>query len=109
VQISTWAAEQSLSFRAFKTQRWRLIASQLPVGLGGMTSFNPRKHMVEIYETLKQGIVEEIYLAKQQCHIPFMSLNLDLYQNGFNNMKLLALRLSWLQWSSSHSYNLAIR
>jgi len=53
--------------------------------------------------------VEEINLAKQQCHIPFMSLNLDLYQNGFNNMKLLALRLSWLQWSSSHSYNLAIR
>jgi hypothetical protein len=69
VQISTWAAEQSLSYRAFKTQRWRLLASQLPVGHGGMTSFNPRKHMVEIYETLKQGIVEEINLAKQQCHI----------------------------------------
>ena len=109
VQISAWAAEQSLSYRAFETQRWRLIASQLPVGLGGMTSFNPRKHMVELYETLKQGIVEEINLAKQQFHIPFMSLNLDLYQNKFNNMKFLALRLSWLRRSSSHSYNLAIR
>ena len=44
-----------------------------------MTSFNPCKHMVELYETLKQRIVEEINLAKQQFHILFMSLNLDLY------------------------------
>ena len=65
VQIYAWAAEQSLLYRAFETQRWRLIASQLPVGLGGMTSFNPCKHMIELYETLKRGIVEEINLAKQ--------------------------------------------
>ena len=109
VHISAWVAEQLLSYRIFETQRWKLIASQQPVGFGGMISFNPRKHMVELYETLKRGIMEEINLAKQQFHIPFMSLNLDLYQNKFNNMKFLALRLSWLRRSSSHSYNLAIR
>ena len=99
MQISAWAAEQSLSYRTFETQQWRLIASQLPVGFGGMTSFNPRKLMVELYEMLKRGIVEEINLAKQQFHIPFISLNLDIHQNKFNNMKFLVLRLSWLRWS----------
>jgi hypothetical protein len=37
-----------------------------------------------------------------------MSLNLDLHQNMFNDMKFSALHLKWLWWSSSHSYNLAI-
>ena len=54
-----------MSYRAFETQRWRLIALQSLVKLCGMTSFNPSKHMVELYETLKQVIIEEINLAKK--------------------------------------------
>jgi hypothetical protein len=46
VQLSAWAAEQSLCYRSFETNRWRVIASQLPVGVHGMTVFNPRKHNV---------------------------------------------------------------
>lgn len=107
MRISAWVAKQLLSYRAFETQCWRLIASQLPIGLGEMTISNPCKHMVELYETLKQRIVEEINLAKQQFHILFMSLNLDLYHNMFNNMKFPVLYLNWLRWSSSNSHNLA--
>lgn len=56
------------------------------IGFGGMISCNPRKHMVELYETFKQGIVQKINLAKQQFHMFLICVNLDLYQNIFNNI-----------------------
>jgi hypothetical protein len=41
--------------------------------------------------------------------IPFMTLNLDLYRNMYNNLKFVTLRVGWNSRSESMSYNIAIR
>jgi hypothetical protein len=109
LQIAAWAAEQSLSYRSFQTPRWRVIASQLPVGVNGMTVFNPRKHNVELYVTIREKIKRSIAKVSQEFSIPFMTLNLDLYKNMYNNLKFVTLRVGWNSRFSTESYNIAIR
>jgi hypothetical protein len=91
IQISSWAAEQSLSYQLFETSRWHVIPSQLPVGVNGLTSFNPRKHNVELYVTIRQMMKGKIAKAASEFYIPFMILNLDLYKNMYNNLKFVTL------------------
>ncbi|PTQ29026.1 hypothetical protein MARPO_0149s0019 [Marchantia polymorpha] len=117
-QVAALAEQMDLSSDAFlqdprrwfQTDRWRLLAKQLPVGPGGLKSINMQKHHVEMYKTVRRTIVSEIAEARRYYTIPFMSLNLDLIKSKTSNEKYLALRVCFnTRRQTNIGYNLAVR
>jgi hypothetical protein len=109
VNISAFACEQSLSYNAFNSPIWKVIADKLPVGNRTLTHFNVRKHYVEHYLTTKNMIMGSIREAKQVYTIPFLSVSLDLIQNAVQNKKLIGVRVSYIRGQDMKSWNLAVR
>jgi hypothetical protein len=109
VNISAFACEQSLSYNAFNSPIWKVIADKLPVGNRTLTHFNVRKHYVEHYLTMKNMIMGSIREAKQVYTIPFLSVSLDLIQNAVQNKKLIGVRVSYIRGQDMKSWNLAVR
>ena len=79
VNLSAFASENSISFAAFESNTWKMIASKLPVMQNRqLQTMNMRKHYVEHYVTIKKHISDEINAAAKAYHIPFISLSTDL-------------------------------
>ena len=53
ITLSAFAVQHSISYRAFESDSWTIIASKLPVGSGDIKSINIRKHYVEHYVAIK--------------------------------------------------------
>jgi Fe-S-cluster formation regulator IscX/YfhJ len=109
VNISAFACEQSLSYNAFNSPIWKVIANKLPVGDKSLTHFNICKHYVEHYVMMKKMIMGSICEAKQVYTIPFLSVSLDLIQNAVQNKKLIGVRVSYIRGQDMKSWNLAVR
>jgi hypothetical protein len=110
VNLSAFAVQHSLSYRAFESDTWKVIASKLPVGTNNkLKNINIRKHNVEHYVSIKKTIVSNIQSARSTFEIPFMSLSLDLIQNEVQNKKLIGIRVSCVHKGEMMSYNLAVR
>jgi len=110
VNLSAFACENSLSFAAFESVTWKVIAEKLPVGNGrSLQSLNIRKHYVEHYISIKQHLIECITAAKAKYYIPFISLSIDLIQNELQNKKLIGVRISYVDQKKICSHNLGVR
>ena len=110
VNLAAFACENTLSYRAFDSPFWKVIASKLPVGNSdAMTSINIRKHYVEHYVTVKNKIIKQIQEAREYYCLPYLSLSLDLIQNEVQNKKLIGLRVTYSFQGCSVSHNLAVR
>jgi hypothetical protein len=110
VNLSSFAVQHSLSYNAFESDIWKVLASKLPVGANNkLKSVNIRKHNVEHYLSIKNLIVSDINDARSSFEIPFISLSLDLIQNEVQNKKLIGVRVSFVLRGEIKSYNLAVR
>ncbi len=110
VNLSAFASENSISFTAFESNTWKMIASKLPVVHNRQVqTMNMRKHYVEHYVTIKKFILQEINAASKLYHIPFISLSIDLIQMEVQNKKLIGVRVSYIHNGQMKSWNLAVR
>jgi hypothetical protein len=97
-----------LSFKAFKSPTWKLIANKLPIVTArSLESIKIPKHYVKHYVTIKQMIQQEMQEAKKHYTIPFMSISLGLIQNAVHNKKLIGIRVIYISGGSMKSWNLA--
>jgi len=111
IALSTWAARHGVSFEAFKSDSWNLIASMIPCPDRELKlrNLNVPRFIVEQYCHVKEAITKEFAIAKAHFKLPFMSLNLDLYQNSIQNKKYLCLRISYDFNGCQMSRNIAMR
>lgn len=110
VNLSSFAVQHSLSYSAFESNVWKVLASKLPVGSHNrLKSINIRKHNVEHYLAIKRIIVSDICAAQSSFEVPFLSISLDLIQNEVQNKKLIGVRVSFALKGEIKSYNLAVR
>jgi hypothetical protein len=110
VNLSVFASENSISFMAFESNTWKMIASKLPaVHNRQVQTMNMRKHYVEHYVTIKKFISQEINAASKVYHIPFISLSIDLIQMEVQNKKMIGVRVSYIHNGQMKSWNLAVR
>ena len=111
LNFGTWAALHNVPFAAFTGDAWNTIASHLPAGNGSsLLNLDVRRAQVEQYVHLKGIVVAELNEAKNRFRgLPFLCLNLDLYQNKISGDKYIGLRVSW-SWSGKlFSRNLSMR
>ncbi len=55
VNVAAFACKNSLAFRAFESNTWKILAQKLPVGnSASLGSISIRKHYVEHYITIKE-------------------------------------------------------
>jgi hypothetical protein len=110
VAFSSWAAEHGISSNAFRSDTWRTIAKFMPFDdKNRLLTLNIPRFIIEQYIHIKTSIQTMIDTARCNYDIPFLSFNLDLYQNSIQNTKYIALRISWDLRGSQYSRNLAIR
>lgn len=105
------AATHCIPYNAFKGPTWNLIAHHIPTTTDkGLKNLDLRKPQVEQYHYMKSRIIAALTEAKRYYEgLPFLSINIDLYQNKVSNQKYIAIRVSWSQKGTVMSYNLAIR
>ena len=70
---------------------------------------NMRKHYVEHYVTIRELTMEELKVAKELYHIPFMSLTLVLIQADVQNNKLMGVKVGYVHGGEIKTWNLAVR
>lgn len=110
INLAAWSASQSISYNAFESDRWRLIARQLPVGAEGMKHINLRKLHIELYVSGRQFIIDKLKHARAMYQMPFLSINLDLIKSKTSNEKFVALRTNMNSIAClNDGYNLAVR
>lgn len=110
VNIANFACENSLPYRAFQSDTWKIIAKKLPVGKQvGMQRLNIRKVYVEQYIAMKNSIISDIVHAKEMYNLPFISVSLDLIQNEVQNKKMIGVRITYASAGKLVSYNIAVR
>lgn len=111
INISAWASETAVSFNSFSSDRWKVIAAQLPAGPKGLVRLDVPKHQVEIYKCVVAAISTRILDIKQQYSIPFISLGLDVIASKIQNVKYVGLRLSMYDQilNSFESFNVGVR
>jgi len=109
INLAAFACQNSLSFNAFESTTWKVIADKLPVGNRGLKTLNLRKHYVEHYVSLKQSFLEMIAEAKKEYNLPFLSLSVDLIQNDLQNRKMIGVRVAYVHNKQLKSHNLAVR
>jgi hAT family C-terminal dimerisation region len=110
VNIASFACENSLAYRAFESNTWKIIANKLPVGnKKGLQRLNIRKVYVEQYVTIKENISSEISQARATFDLPFISLSLDLIQNEVQNKKMIGVRICYVHEAKIFSWNIGVR
>lgn len=110
VNLSAFACEKSLAFIAFESATWKVLTNKLPVtNSRQMQTISLRKPYISHNVTLKEHIMEELKAKKEEYHIPFLSLSLDLIQANLQNKKLMGVKVSYVYGGSIKSWNLAIR
>jgi hypothetical protein len=110
VNLAAFACDNSLAFRAFDSNTWKIIESKLPVGKNrNLQHLNVRKVYIEHYVTIKEHIISQVAEARANYHLPFISMSLDLIQNEVQNKKMIGVRISYVHEGKIHSWNLAVR
>ncbi len=110
VNIANFACENSLPYRAFQSDTWKIIAKKFPVGKQvRMQRLNIRKVYVEQYIAMKNSIISDIVHAKEMYNLPFISVSLDLIQNEVQNKKMIGVRITYASAGKLVSYNIAVR
>ncbi len=97
VNLAAFACENSLAYRAFESNTWKVITNKLPVGNDRNLQYvNIRKIYVEHYVTIKEHIIFNIAEAGANYNLPFISMSIDLIQNEVQNKKMLGVRISYI-------------
>jgi hypothetical protein len=110
VNLSVFASENSISFTAFESNTWKMIASKLPVVHNRQVqTMKMRKHYVEHYVMIKKFISQEINAASKVYSIPFISLSIDLIQVEVQNKTMIGVRVSYIHYGQMKFWNLAVR
>jgi hypothetical protein len=93
-----WATEHSIPISAFQSNYFLQILHRIPgCGRNLMERQRCRKLLLQQYLTVKERIRNEIASAKTYFgSMPFVSVNLDLYQDPRQNKKYMAIRISWV-------------
>jgi hypothetical protein len=111
--LAILSARHGIPFHTWHDDAWNLFQRQIPnIPRDGLKNLNPRKQLVELYCHIKKGIIAEIVDARLFfCKLPFLAFNLDLYQDPVQNLKYLAIRISWTNPKTNvlASYPLAMR
>lgn len=110
LQFAAWAAEHSIPFNTFKGDTWNLIANTLPaMDQKDLTNLEIPKHQFKQYLCIKQKLMLAFDKARQYYSgVPFLSFNVNLYQNLVLNLKFLAVCLLWTIDGSIKSKNIGI-
>jgi hypothetical protein len=97
-----WATEYSIPISAFQSTYFLQILHRIP-GCGRNLMERERccKILLQQYLTVKEQIKNEIKSAKAYFRsMPFVLINLDLYQDPRQNKKYMAIRISWVDVAS---------
>jgi hypothetical protein len=96
--LTLWATEHSIPISAFRSPYFQQIMHRIP-GCDRNTMERQRCRMILLqqYLTVKRRIKNELASAKIFFgEMPFVSVNLDLYQDPRQNKKYIAIRISWV-------------
>jgi hypothetical protein len=93
-----WATQHSISIAAFQSPFFHQALHRIPgCDRNTMEKTRCRKYLLQQYLTVKQRIKSELEVAKGFFgDVPFISMNLDLYQDPRQNLKYMAIRMSWV-------------
>jgi hypothetical protein len=96
--LTLWATEHSIPISAFQSPYFLQILHRIPgCGRNAMERENCRKILLQQYLSIKEKIKNEITSAKKFFGtMPFVCVNLDLYQDPRQNKKYMAIRISWV-------------
>jgi hypothetical protein len=96
--LTLWATYHSIPISAFMSPVFQQILERLPgCGRGTMERTLCRKLLLQQYLTVKARVQREIAVAKGYFgQMPFVCVNLDLYQDPRQNKKYMAVRVSWV-------------
>jgi hypothetical protein len=98
------------SYNTFKKETWNVIQSTLPIKNDGMKNYDPRKRIIEQYVHVKEKIMAKLAKASEfYGSVPFLSYNMDLYQDKHSNEKYLVLKVSWTLNGLLHHHTIAAR
>jgi hypothetical protein len=96
--ITLWSTEHSIPAHALQSPTLNQVLQRLPgVGRGAFDRTLCRKLLLQQYLTVKKRIIFELKSAKLFFGgMPFICVNLDLYQDPKQNKKYMAIRISWV-------------
>jgi hypothetical protein len=101
--MTLWATEHSIPIAALQSTFLRHVLEGIP-GCGNalMDRNRCRKLLLQQYLTIRDRIKGELKSAKLFFgDMPFICVNLDLYQDPRQNKKYMALRISWVDGVSA--------
>jgi hypothetical protein len=96
--LTLWATHHSIPISAFQSRFFLQILERVP-GCDRRTMERTlcRKFLLQQYLTVKARIKGELAVAKGFFgDMPFVAVNLDLYQDPRQNKKYMAIRISWV-------------
>jgi hypothetical protein len=101
--ITLWATEHSIPIAALQSTFLRSVLDVIPgCGRNVLDKDVCRKLLLQQYLTIKSRIIDELRVAKTFFgDMPFVCVNLDLYQDPKQNKKYMAVRISWVDGVSA--------
>jgi hypothetical protein len=99
-----------MSFNAFQSETWWTFSKSMPFDNNKLApKVDVPRFIIEQYVYIKHSIQTMIDNMRNNYNIPFLSFNLNLYQNSIQNKKYIALHISWDLRGTQLSRNLAMR
>jgi hypothetical protein len=96
--MTLWSTEHSIAINALQSSYLNQVLQRIPgVGNAILDKRRCRKILLQQYLTVKQRIKYQLKSAKLFFGVmPFVCVNLDLYQDPKQNKKYMAIRISWV-------------
>jgi hypothetical protein len=101
--ITLWATEHLIPIAALQSTFLCTVLVVIPgCGRNVLDKDVCRKLLLQQYLTIKSRIIDELKAAKTFFgNMPFVCVNLDLYQDPKQNKKYMAVRISWVDGVST--------